>query len=888
MTGSRESLSFKSQKRYVLIAALTLFLAAGLSIGFLTRKAPVAPQERAAANLDKALERQRTPWYSSVDKEYVYLPLLRTVKKREEEPVAPREELKDPLWEKLFTVVLPACFFTIIFVILLWILIRKAREKSRSNRLRLEEFARRQRRLETLADEAKSRYDDLKGAALEAYNAGDLRGAIIFYFSWILVEADKRELIWLDKGKTNLEYWRELDRNPEVQRIYRVIMDEFELVYYGGRSISRRAFEELWENRTLFEELMNVEDERIAKRRQEAETMKIRNNAKNWAAPKFHMLLALTVCSMFALVGCKENAWRDPYGHDTSVAPHNGLNSLSAFCEYCRLTTKEKAYALERDSFGRETFPFTRGDYDDCNTIVWFMCVDWSRGSWKFPCDPAACETEDAEDESRELDDDDESFLSDDLDLWRQALEAYATATPEDWPLFYVPESSAALDGFSYYLHPVYDFNTSPNSPRKGIEVWLREKPGRKVVIVLASSNSTLDYWTKIRELANERFEDPLKQKALEDCREIFSDYSDVDFEGNSHSSRRAKGESAIRAHTMASNILDASLLLTILDAAPDLIETPQDLTNALRRDKLDLTEEFEASFEREYGSESLADLKASIRKLVEDFNRSEYSADADFVAGESVFRNERSPWGSPWGDKEPCYSTAWNEEDRWFVQRHLLPRDEEGEENRRFSGLTSWTSCLPESAPFREDFQLVPGEGTEVLLLHGDSPLVCRRTEGEGEILFVNSATLMTNFAMTEEAGRAFVRRLTQEFSDNGPIGLTFSPFDYPPIEHAYKYDPPKLDGRFSVAQRSVFTEFVWRLTLLGTVILFCFWPIFGRPRRRVESKSSDFSLHLDAYAQLLKRVDSTRWTHEQLDKFTGKWRGEDQENLGKKKTED
>ena len=70
----------------------------------------------------------------------------------------------------------------------------------------------------------------MKGAALEAYNAGDFRGAIIFYFSWILVEADKRELIWLDKGKTNLEYWRELDRNPEVQRIYRVIMNEFELV----------------------------------------------------------------------------------------------------------------------------------------------------------------------------------------------------------------------------------------------------------------------------------------------------------------------------------------------------------------------------------------------------------------------------------------------------------------------------------------------------------------------------------------------------------------------------------------------------------------------------------------------------------------------------------
>ena len=411
----------------------------------------------------------------------------------------------------------------------------------------------------------------------------------------------------------------------------------------------------------------------------------------------------------------------------------------------------------------------------------------------------------------------------------------------------------------------------------------MREKPGRKVVVVLASSDSTFDYWSKIQELANERFEDPMKQNALDDCREIFAHYSDGDSNGNFHSSRRSKNEAVLRARTMASNILDASLLLTILDAAPVLIETPQDLTNSLRRDKLDLTEKFATSYELEYGSESLADLKASIRKLVEDFNRSEYSSPADSVAGESVFRRGRQRY---WGEKEACYSLTGNEEDRWFVQRHLLPRDEE--ENRSFSGLQSWTSCLPESAPFREDFQLIPGEGTEVLLLHGDSPLVCRRAEGEGEILLVNSASFMTNFAMTEEVGRAFVRRLTQEFSDNGPIGLTFSPIDYPPIEHDYHYDPPKLDGRFSVAQRSVFTEFVWRLTLLGTVVFFCFWPIFGRPRRRIESKSSDFTLHLDAYAQLLKRVDSTRWTHEQLDKFTGKFRGEDQENLGKKKTED
>ena len=115
MTGSRESLSFKSQKRYVLIAALTLFLVAGLSIGFLTRKAPVAPQERAAANLDKALENQRTPWFSSVDKQYVYLPISRQVEERDDpEPVGSREELKNPFLEKLFTAVLPACFFTIV------------------------------------------------------------------------------------------------------------------------------------------------------------------------------------------------------------------------------------------------------------------------------------------------------------------------------------------------------------------------------------------------------------------------------------------------------------------------------------------------------------------------------------------------------------------------------------------------------------------------------------------------------------------------------------------------------------------------------------------------------------------------------------------------------
>lgn len=882
MTDSRESLSFKSQKRYALISAFLLILIAGLAIGLLTKKDSREPQELSAANLDKALEKQRTPWYSAEDKEYVYLPIF-----RQEVKYDPGDPSKNPFWEKLFTIILPAVFFTIVFGVLLWITIRKIREKSAFKRLRLDEIACRQRRLETLAEEAKSRYDDLQGAALEAYNAGDLRGAIIFYFSWILVEADKRELIWLDKGKTNLEYWRELDGNPEVQRFYRVIMDEFELVYYGGRSISKREFEELLGNRTYFEDLMRVEDERTESREREVEEIKLRNNAKKWTAPKFRMVLALIACSTFLLAGCKDKRWRDFYGNDTNLASHYGLNSLSAFCEYCRLTSKEKVYALDRVGVAKETFPFSRGDYDDCNTVVWLMCVNWRNGSWKLPF-PVASELQDEQDDVQDSYEadlfEDEGRFSKNLDVWRKTLEAYANAEPEDWPLFYVPESSAALDGFSYFLNPVFVGSYQTNTPRESIETWLREKPGRKVVIVLASSNSTLDYWIKIRDWANERLDEPLKSDVLNDCREIFSRYDGVDFEKD-YSPRGDEKDVIILPRCMASNILNASLMLTILDAAPDLIETPKDLTDALRRDKLDLTEEFEERFEFQYGSTRLFDLKASMQKLVDDYNQSKYGGPSYNVANGNIFRSD----GSSFGYKQPCYPLFGDdeEEDRWFVQRHLASRG--GENERNFSGLTSWTSCLPESAPFRERLRLIPGEGTETLLLHGDFPIVCRRTEGKGEILFVNSASFMTNFAMTEEVGRAFARRLTQEFLENGSIGFTFSPFEYPPPKHsAFSYEPPKLDNRFSVAQRSVFTEFVWRLTLLGTIVFFCFWPIFGRPRRLGESKSSDFSLHLDAYARLLKRVNSTQWAHDQLDKFVRKRRDEGKEEFDKKTPDD
>ena len=79
------------------------------------------------------------------------------------------------------------------------------------------------------------------------------------------------------------------------------------------------------------------------------------------------------------------------------------------------------------------------------------------------------------------------------------------------------------------------------------------------------------------------------------------------------------------------------------------------------------------------------------------------------------------------------------------------------------------------------------------------------------------------------------------------------------------YRHEKP--EGRFTLTQATPFTILVWHAVVLAIIAGFCAWPIFGRARRVVRDETSDFGLHVDATARLLRNADSVSWVREQID---------------------
>jgi hypothetical protein len=88
------------------------------------------------------------------------------------------------------------------------------------------------------------------------YELGDLRQAIIYLFSYELVEMDKQQLIRLAKGKTNRQYLREIRRRPSLQSLVEQTMIAFEDVFFGDHPLPLTRFEACWRRLNEFEALI--------------------------------------------------------------------------------------------------------------------------------------------------------------------------------------------------------------------------------------------------------------------------------------------------------------------------------------------------------------------------------------------------------------------------------------------------------------------------------------------------------------------------------------------------------------------------------------------------------------------------------------------------------
>jgi hypothetical protein len=88
---------------------------------------------------------------------------------------------------------------------------------------------------------------DLLTEARRQYEAGNYDQAVIYLFSFQLVQLDHHQLIRLEKGKTNRQYLRELYAHVSLRRMVEQVMRLFEDVFFGRRHLSRTQIDACWQ-----------------------------------------------------------------------------------------------------------------------------------------------------------------------------------------------------------------------------------------------------------------------------------------------------------------------------------------------------------------------------------------------------------------------------------------------------------------------------------------------------------------------------------------------------------------------------------------------------------------------------------------------------------------
>ena len=117
-------------------------------------------------------------------------------------------------------------------------------------------------RVEALPVGLRNPTGDFLEEARRHYQAGNLAEAIIYLFSYQLIQLDRHHMLRLTKGKTNRQYLREVHRaEPQVvsgnlAHLLRQTMMLFEASFFGGKELSRNQFDTCWGELERFQSLL--------------------------------------------------------------------------------------------------------------------------------------------------------------------------------------------------------------------------------------------------------------------------------------------------------------------------------------------------------------------------------------------------------------------------------------------------------------------------------------------------------------------------------------------------------------------------------------------------------------------------------------------------------
>ncbi len=101
-------------------------------------------------------------------------------------------------------------------------------------------------RVDALPFQLKRPQGDLLAEAQRLYDEGRYAEAMIYLYSYQLVQLDKSHVIRLTRGKTNRQYLREIRRRSNLFELMQRSMVTFEDVFFGAHRLDRSGFESCW------------------------------------------------------------------------------------------------------------------------------------------------------------------------------------------------------------------------------------------------------------------------------------------------------------------------------------------------------------------------------------------------------------------------------------------------------------------------------------------------------------------------------------------------------------------------------------------------------------------------------------------------------------------